>query len=275
MQTRDIPAGMRLKAAAGWNQTEQDWRLLLALRPDGCFVATCEGQVVGTVTTVRYGDALSWIGMLLVDPAYRRQGIGTRLMEEAIASLAGCQTIGLDATSAGRKLYSRLEFRDAYGLHRLTMTSLLSVPRPSAEVRPIAREACAQVAELDRRVFGAERTPVLAALWEWMPALAWQCARGGQVSGFCLGRDGARFCQVGPLVAETTDEALALCRAAMAELVGPAVVLDVPAAQETFLAWLQGVGFTVQRSFTRMILGRGSTPGVLAQQYAIAGPELG
>ena len=35
----DIPSGMDLKTLAGWNQTETDWRALLAYNPEGCFVA--------------------------------------------------------------------------------------------------------------------------------------------------------------------------------------------------------------------------------------------
>ena len=98
MLERDIAAGMRLKVAAGWNQTEDDWRLFLSLHPGGCYVA-CDGEdVAGTVTTLRYGDEAGWIAMLLVDPATRRQGIGTRLMRRAIEGLSGCATIGLDAT---------------------------------------------------------------------------------------------------------------------------------------------------------------------------------
>ena len=33
MTKADIPAGMALKARAGWNQSEADWRRLLALEP--------------------------------------------------------------------------------------------------------------------------------------------------------------------------------------------------------------------------------------------------
>lgn len=72
MTPHDIPAGMRLKAAAEWNQTEADWRLFLDLNPDGCYVALHGSEVVGTVTTIDYGD-LAWIAMLLVDPAHRKQ----------------------------------------------------------------------------------------------------------------------------------------------------------------------------------------------------------
>ncbi len=51
MVEADIPAGMRLKHVAGWNQTYADWQRFLALQPRGCFVAVKGSQVVGTVTT--------------------------------------------------------------------------------------------------------------------------------------------------------------------------------------------------------------------------------
>ena len=95
----DIPSAMRLKEAAGWNQTEADWRRLLLLQPNGCFAAVKDGRVVGTTTTTIY-DELAWIGMVLVDPQHRRQGIAATLMNVALEYLNGkVDTIKLDATA--------------------------------------------------------------------------------------------------------------------------------------------------------------------------------
>ena len=52
MTSADIPAGMRLKERAGWNQTAADWRRFLERSPEGCFVAEVGAQVCGTVTTI-------------------------------------------------------------------------------------------------------------------------------------------------------------------------------------------------------------------------------
>ena len=52
MVVPDIPAGMRLRELAGWNQTEQDWRRFLEFEPEGCFVAFRNGRVCGTVATL-------------------------------------------------------------------------------------------------------------------------------------------------------------------------------------------------------------------------------
>src|ERR1043165_10290372 len=80
----DVPAAMRLKEAAGWNQTEDDWRRLLVLEPNGCFGVIKDGALVGTTTTTTYGNDLAWIGMVLVDPQQRRQGIAMQLMNVAL-----------------------------------------------------------------------------------------------------------------------------------------------------------------------------------------------
>jgi ribosomal protein S18 acetylase RimI-like enzyme len=304
MTFQDVAAGMRLKTVAGWNQTKEDWQLFLTLSPGGCFVATHEGKTIGTVTTLNYQNRVSWISMLLVDPAFRRMGVGTRLMRQAIASLAACQTIKLDATPAEKKLHQRLGFHQEYGLNRMAIARLPSFPdlpgdAESSGVRPMTDAAFPQVAELDRLIFGVDRTPVLKALAARSPGTARQWIDHGRVCGFCLGRPGTCYRQIRPVIAETCAGAIALCRAAMKALArqapslrsgqapslrhraehieasGRAVVLDVPEGQEEFSAWLRGLGFVARHPFTRMYRGSNSSPGILESQFAISGPELG
>src|SRR2546430_17561255 len=112
LQESDIPAALRLKQWAQWNQTENDWRRLLRLEPDGCFCATIDGEVVATTTTTTYCSELGWIGMVLVDPKRRQLGIATKLINGALEYLAkrGVRTVKLDATPAGCSLYVKLGF---------------------------------------------------------------------------------------------------------------------------------------------------------------------
>jgi ribosomal protein S18 acetylase RimI-like enzyme len=287
MREADLAAAMRLKAQAGWNQVEADWRFFLAQRPEGCFVATACAQdaacgqdaVVGTVTTVAYGPRLAWISMLLVDAAHRRQGIGTRLMQAAMESLQGYlsggeATVALDATPAGRPLYERLGFRAERELVRLTRSDRFCLET----CQVLSQQTCpvSEIAALDRRALGADRTALLRALRQRAPEVAYLAFDGGRPVAFCLGRHGSRLSQLGPVVAETLEQAIAVCRQALAAWEGRAAVLDVPASQETFLAWLREVGFEAQRPFTRMAYGAPlPQPTGQARTYAICGPEFG
>ena len=104
MEWSDIPAGLSLCRSAGWNQLSRDWEIFLTLNPQGNKVCVNgDGKVVGSVATIRYGQDLAWIGMVLVDPIHRQQGIGRRLLEEAGQILKDENCVKLDATPAGRQ----------------------------------------------------------------------------------------------------------------------------------------------------------------------------
>ena len=87
MTEGDLAAVDELRRLAGWNQTPEDWRRLLELEPQGCFLAELDNELAGTVTTTAYGQAVAWIGMMLVHPKHRRQGIATLMMRQAIEYL--------------------------------------------------------------------------------------------------------------------------------------------------------------------------------------------
>jgi hypothetical protein len=239
-------------------------------------VAVYDEVVIGTVTTVSYGPRLAWISMLLVDPAFRRLGIGTRLMQVAIDSLPGWPTIGLDATPAGKLLYERLGFCGQYGLVRMAVDCLPTLRCLPPGVRPVTDTDLSAMGELDRAALGADRMSLLRELKNRAREAAWLSTRHGRVAGFCLGRHGSRFQQLGPIVAETLDEAIALCQVGLAAWHDQPVVVDVPVSQGTFLDWLRGLGFAVQRPFTRMVRG---TPlpwtEAVGHTFAICGPEYG
>ena len=139
MTEGDVPAADELRRLAGWNQTLEDWRRMLRLEPRGCFVAVQNGEVVGTVTTTTHGQALAWIGMMLVHPEHQRRSIGTRLMRLALEYLQGrgVKCVKLDATPAGRPLYEKLGFVSQNGMltnsFRWGISS--SIPLPTLELR--------------------------------------------------------------------------------------------------------------------------------------------
>lgn len=114
----DIPAAMNLKTLARWNQTENDWRFLIAQNPDGRWVATRDEQIAGTTTLMTYGDCCGWIGMVLVDPNQRRIGVATTLLQHAIGRAPAGMTLKLDATAAGETVYNKLGFETEYSLDR-------------------------------------------------------------------------------------------------------------------------------------------------------------
>lgn len=271
----DIPECMRLKAVAGWNQTEFEWQFALQTNPAGCFAAVHNGRLVGTATTVTFEQRVAWIGMVLVDPALRGLGIGRRLMKACIESAAGCPSIKLDATPMGRPLYLKLGFQDEYALHRFVLPDAMPPTVAGVGAEPVTALDFAEIAAWDRQLFGADRRALLEAYWRNCPGLAFILRREGRLRAFAFARRGSFAHDLGPLVAETVADAQTVAAAALAALPGQSVIVDVPAVQGEFMAWLRQAGFTPQRQLTRMFLGGHESRGDPARQFAIAGPEFG
>jgi GNAT superfamily N-acetyltransferase len=272
MTVDDIPAGLRLCRASGWNQLESDWRVFLNWNPAACRVAERDGNIVGTIATLRYGDCFSWLSMVLVEPSERGAGIGTRLLQEGLAILRE-DCVRLDATPLGRPIYARNGFVDEYPLSRMTATVHGAAVPTSA--RPMREEDLAHVLPYDRAVFGADRSRLLRALFQLAPGYAWIAGEAGSIEGYSFGRPGFLYQQLGPVIAQNAQTARNLVGACLSSRNGTKVAIDVPVSDAGWLSWLEDRGFTAARSFVRMCRGENKHPGSPSEIFAIAGPEFG
>jgi predicted N-acetyltransferase YhbS len=276
MTVSDIPAGLRLCRLSHWNQLEEDWRAFLASPNGGGRIAGREGKAAGTVAYLRYGQCFSWLSMMLVAPEVRRSGIGTRLMEAALDALAAETCVMLDATPLGEPLYRRFGFTGELELVRAKISMAPGRPGPGPEnVSPMAAGDLEEVFARDREVFGADRSALLASFYRRAPGLAWVARERGAVAGYCFGRPGYLYSQIGPVVAGSETAARNLLGYCLAGHPGGTVAVDVPRSSAGWLEWLCSAGFTVERPFLRMRRGGRQCPGLAANQFAIAGPEFG
>jgi ribosomal protein S18 acetylase RimI-like enzyme len=273
----DVPFANELRQIAGWNQTVRDWRGYLSYDPEGCFVAEVNGRPAGTATTIHYGDRFGWIGMVLVHPDHRRLGIGTHLLNRAIARLKECgvRSIKLDATPLGRKVYLPLGFVDEYELSRYEATVVAPTLSVASEVLPFAHADFSSLVRLDAEGFGAERSAVLRSLSERDPALCFAVLGKDGPEGFLIAREGANAIQVGPWVARNRFVAEKLLTACLHRVSGRRVFIDVVAPNAAATALMRTHGFTVQRTLTRMFLGENAHPGAPSLVFGISSPEKG
>ena len=126
------------------------------------FVADADGVIGTGVLTVN--GPVGWIGTVWVEPAWRRRGIGleiTRVIVEAAES-AGCRTLVLVATDAGRPLYEGLGF-EVQTWYRILEAPGLDGVAPDPRVRAFRPGDLETMSALDAAATGEDRRHLLEA----------------------------------------------------------------------------------------------------------------
>jgi GNAT superfamily N-acetyltransferase len=270
----ELPDAEALVTEADWNQVAADWRMFVDFGT--AYAVREQGRVVATAAWLPY-QRCAWIGMVLVTAAQRRRGLATRLLHRCIADVTAARLVPvLDATPAGARVYAPLGFMEAWGFARFASERRVArLPRVSAAVvEPITDSVWPALCAYDATVFGMDRSRVLARLRGRLPPADLVAWRGDRIVGMLLGRDGRTAAQLGPLIAEDDDVAKSLLARALSGIDGT-VYVDIADAKGDVRAFLQAAGFSLQRPFTRMLLGRDCSFDDVARTYAVIGPEFG
>jgi GNAT superfamily N-acetyltransferase len=266
----DIGAALRLSEAAGWNQTADDWRLFIeAGKTFG--LRDQEGRLLATAAAMPYRGRIGYVAMVIVDPAWRRRGFATRLVDACIEELEGLGLVPvLDATPDGEPVYSRRGFRPLYRLDRWQGDAQEGgvMPPDCRDARP---SDLATIIRLDADAFGSAR-PALIEDCLFRPGT--RAIVGEEGDCFAMIRNGRRARQLGPVVAPDEGRALAMISGLIAGETG-SVFVDVPSRWGRIGSWLGGRGFGVQRSLACMARGATEPFGTAERLFALAGPEFG
>jgi len=260
----DAADGLKLSSEAHWNQNEADWRFFL--RKGIVFgLRDRDRHAVATAALLPYTDTDAWISMVLVTESFRRRGLATRLVDACLTSATGRGlTTWLDATPAGAAVYGPLGFTPTIQLRRLRLenssTAKHSAPLPAGQPNDLI--TC------DTNAMGFSRRDLLNELIKRPGS---RLVSNGDATA--LLREGRIARHIGPLFADSPAQALAMVRDIAAGETRP-LIIDAVATQDVFLTGLTNAGWSIERPFQRMRLGRAaSQPTELP--FAVAGPEYG
>jgi GNAT superfamily N-acetyltransferase len=280
MALDDLPAGLALCRASGWNQTAADWRTFLTDAPHGAIVAMDAARIIGSAATLPYGP-FTWVSMVLVDPAARGRGVGTLLLERVLSLVPTGSVARLDATPLGEPLYRKLGFTPEYGLARWFLDRPDATPGtgpgtgPGVGTRAVEEGDWPAIRAIDAEVFGASRATLLARLAAEASDFARVCVEREGVRGYVLGRRGHVRDHIGPLVADSVHTATRLLDACLTASTDRGVIVDAPDAQTAWRDVLIARGFSIERPFLRMSRGPLAAPGDPSRVFAVTGPEFG
>lgn len=242
-------------AQEGWNPGLQDAECFWQADPSGFWMGELDGDLIASISAVRYGTTFGFIGFYIVKPEYRGQGYGLQLWESALQSLAG-RTVGLDGVVAQQENYRQSGFELAH--RNIRFRGLGGGPSPeSPNIISLAGLPFEQVEACDRRYFPEIRS---AFLQHWLQPLEHTALgfwNGESLQGYGVVRPCRTGYKVGPLFAEDRAIAELLFSALKARV--PAhepIFLDVPEPNAEGLAIAAHYQMTPEFETARMYLGK-------------------
>ncbi|MFB0614584.1 GNAT family N-acetyltransferase [Streptomyces sp. AGS-58] len=248
----DWPVISGWAAAEGWNPGLSDGPAFFAQDPDGFFLGRIDGEPVSAVSVVTYGPAYAFLGCYLVRPDLRGHGHGLTTWKTALAH-AGDRTVGLDGVVAQQDNYRQSGFELAY--RTIRFTGAAPAGEAPAGVRPATPADLVALTAYDGACCPADRPRFLAA-WLTTPGhRAVVREDGGRLTGYGVIRPGHDTLRVGPLFADTADDARALFAALTAGVGGREVALDVPEPNTAGAALAEEAGLRPSFETARMYTG--------------------
>jgi hypothetical protein len=197
------------------------------------------------------------------------------LLRKAIDYLDGraIPCLKLDATPQGRPIYERLGFRAEYEIERWVLERDNSAPVKELAVGDTVE--LESVLEVDREVFGADRSALLRSLAMAAPESVMVSRNAGVVTGYALGRRGSRADHLGPWVASNAAAAREILERFLGRSSRKTVFVDVVKDNRWAPELVSEKGFRFSRPLTRMYRGQNQSPGRVDRLCAILGPEFG
>ncbi|MGW7534582.1 GNAT family N-acetyltransferase [Amycolatopsis sp. NPDC054798] len=258
----DLSACLDLGTDRGWPREERKWAMLLDVGR-GFGIDAPDGGLAAAAVLTRTGPTAS-VSMVVVAERFARQGLGRRVMEQALDE-AGDAVVSLHTTENARPLYESMgfEFDGGCNDHRGRFTD-----DGGPASRPIGPADVARVYELDSAAQGFARRELLnRMLFE---------ADHVHVTddGYALGTVQAGVLVIGPVVAADEDQARALIRG-IARTTSGDLRLAVDYRFPELSEWCAARGLAVRGPAPRLGLHGKALPGPAEVRFSPYNTALG
>jgi GNAT superfamily N-acetyltransferase len=273
MTADDLPAAHKLSLSVLWPHRLEDWKFIQQLGEG--IVAEGPSGIVGTIMCWLHGPDYASLGMTIVAPEYRRQGIANQLVARILKEI-GDRTILLHTTATGLRFIEGAGFVQTGWVHQHQGSVFRApfVPLGAGErIRPVGPRDEAALTELAARSTGIPRATVIKQLLTVADIVA--IDRYGELVGFAALRKFGHGYVIGPVVAPDVERAKALIAHWAGTQAGAFVRVDVPDSSG-LSPWLTDMGLVqVEEAVYAMTRGDPPRPAPSAIRYALLSQSLG
>lgn len=270
MDLADIPRLHELSVSVSWPHRPEDWAALIRYG-DGIVARDEIDRVVGSAMWFPFGPRHVTIGMVITSPRLQSYGAGHWLMRHVLQQ-AGKRHRILNATREATRLYISLGFTPIgrvyqhQGIVRQVRTSSANAREATAADHPA-------ILALDYEATGVDRSKLLDDLLVRSRAVVTE--RKGVIRGVALCHRFGRGHTIGPVIAETESDAMAVVQPHLEAHQGRFLRLDLREMADSLRDFVSTAGMPHYDTLTRMKLGPLPEVADTVQPFGVVSHTLG
>jgi len=272
MRFEDLETAIDWAAQEGWNPGLYDARCFYATDETGYLKGVLDGEMIASISVVKYDSTFAFLGFYIVKPEYRGQGYGYLLWQEAMKDIGGCN-VALDGVVDQQSNYKKSGFNLAH--RNIRFKGIKRKETPSQMSIDLSQVPFEHLLAYDRRFFPANRQAFLK-LWISRPhTKALGIVEDQELKGYGVIRKCRTGFKIGPVFAEDDKKAMQLIQDLISDLKEREVFfLDIPEVNKKAYAMTQALSmescFETARMYTQ------KTPDMdLSKIFGITSFELG
>lgn len=273
MSRDELDFAVSLAADEGWNPGLNDAACFYAADPSGFLIGELDGEPIGCISGVSYGDDFAFLGFFVVKPEFRGRGYGLQLSNAALSRLSG-RTLGLDGVVEEQANYASSGFKYAYRNIRFQGKGT-GGSQGTVELLKAADIPFDDLLNYDSAIFGVSRSAFLRAWIAQKGAFFAGVRDAGRFQGYGLLRPCRTGYKIGPLFSDSPAVAEKILDGLLAAADKDApVYFDVPEPNSDAVGLAKARGMTTVFETARMY--KGEPPAIpLHRLFGITSFELG
>mmetsp|Transcript_11611 Transcript_11611/g.13660 ORF Transcript_11611/g.13660 Transcript_11611/m.13660 type:complete len:290 (-) Transcript_11611:112-981(-) len=273
MTREDFDLAIHWAAEEGWNPGLADAGTYFETDPEGYWCGVLNGEMVASISAVKYGVDFGFVGFYIVKSGFRGKGYGLELWNRAMESLAG-RNVGLDGVVEQQDNYKKSGFQLAYNNIRYE-----GVTNGESNLREgivaIAEDQLEVILSYDKPFFPGERQSFLRKWLKQDGSTALASWRDGDLLGYGVIRPCRNGYKIGPLFADTAEIAESLLLGLQSSVrSGEPFYLDFPEGNEAALVLV--MKYKMRKVFDTARMYTADFPTLpLSRIYGVTSFELG
>jgi|EndMetStandDraft_6_1072998.scaffolds.fasta_scaffold07354_2 ribosomal protein S18 acetylase RimI-like enzyme len=224
----------------GWNPGKYEYLpFYIACQGGHKGLFSSSNQLIASLSAVHYSKDYTFLGIYIVDPNFREQGVGEKLAKTVLSELDSCSLMGLNGVKKQVGNYQKkYGFRPFYNNFRFSGTfksTMYTILEPEKKIKIIGRETINvnQLIDFDANVFSFVRESFLRKWIEMPESYLLAAIEDEKICGYGVVSKCVSGYKIAPFFAKNEKVAKALYDGFYSRFKDKLMQLDIPEPNES------------------------------------------